>query len=100
MKTLETITELETQVHDAKTYNTDGRQIVANACKKLYHLIEEDYHNAGADCLLEDMYNDLTSGNFAEPFMCEQKKGKFLLYKKMYIENVLPKLEMLKVESN
>ena len=100
MKTLETITELETQVNDAKTYNTDGRQIVANACKELYHLIEEDYHNAGADCLLEDMYNDLTAGNFAEPFMCEQKKIKFLLYKKMYIENVLPKLEMLKVESN
>ena len=95
MKTLEKITGLEKQVNNAKTYNADGRQIVVNSCKELYNLIEEDYHNAGADCLLEDMYKDLTAGNFAEPFMCEQKKGKFSLYKTIYIENVLPKLEMI-----
>ncbi|KKK76036.1 hypothetical protein LCGC14_2867760, partial [marine sediment metagenome] len=78
-----------------KTYNADGRQIVVNSLQELYNLIEEDYHNAGADCLLEDMHKDLTAGNFAEPFMCEQKKGKFSLYKTIYIENVLPKLEMI-----
>jgi len=92
MKTLNRIAELETQLRDAKTYNADGRQTVVKACKELYNLIEEDYHNAGADVLLEDMYNDLTAGNFAEPFMCEQKKGKFELYKTIYINNVLPKL--------
>ena len=95
MKILEKIAELEKQVNNAKTYNTDGRQIVVNACKKLYDLIEEDYHNAGADVLIEDMYNDLTSGNFAEPFMCEQKKSKFKLYKTIYINNVLPKLQII-----
>ena len=92
MTTLNRIAELETQVTNAKTYDVDGRQVVVNACKELYSLIEEDYHNAGADVLLEDMYNDLTAGNFAEPFMCEQKKGKFELYKTIYINNVLPKL--------
>ena len=92
METLNRIAELETKVNEAKTYNEDGRQVVVNACKELYNLIEEDYHDAGADCLLEDMYNDLTSGNFAEPFMCEQKKSKFELYKTIYINNVLPKL--------
>jgi len=92
MKTLNRIAELETQVNNAKTYDADGRQAVVKACKELYNLIEEDYHNAGADVLIEDMYKDLTSGNFAEPFMCEQKKSKFELYKRIYINNVLPKL--------
>ena len=92
MSTLNRIAELETQVINAKTYAVDGRQEVVNACKELYSLIEEDYHNAGADVLLEDMYKDLTKGDFAEPFMCEQKKGKFELYKTIYITNVLPRL--------
>jgi len=92
MKTLNRIAELETQVRNAKTYNADGRQIVVNACKELYNLIEEDYHNAGADVLIEDMHKELTAGDFAEPFMCEQKKSKFELYKTIYINNVLPKL--------
>lgn len=92
MTNSERITELETQVNDANTANADGRQVVVKACKELYELVEDDYHNAGADVLLEDMYKDLTSGNFAEPFMCEQKKGRFQLYKKIYLENVLPEL--------
>jgi len=92
MTTLNRIAELETQVTNAKTYNADGRQVVVNACKELYNLIEEDYNNAGAGVLLEDMLTDLTAENFAEPFMCEQKKSKFELYKTIYINNVLPKL--------
>ncbi len=92
MTTLNRISELETKVNEAKTYTEDGRQVVVTACKELFVLVEEDYHNAGADCLLEDMYKDLTAGNFAEPFMCEQKKSKFELYKTIYISNVLPKL--------
>lgn len=93
MKTkLEKIEELKIQVVNAKTCNVDGRQAVVNACKELYKLIEEDYHKAGADVLLDGMYNDLTAGNFAEPFMCEQKKSKFELYRTIYINNILPKL--------
>ncbi len=92
MTTLNTISELETKVNDAKTYNVDGRQTVVNSCKELYNLIEEDFYLVGAEELLEDMYKDLTAGNFAEPFMCEQKKSKFELYKTIYINNVSPKL--------
>lgn len=92
MKNLTTITELENTINNAKTYNAEGRQDVVNSCKSLYELVEEDFYNAGAEILLEDMYKDLTAGNFAEPFMCEQKKVKFELYKTIYINNVLPKL--------
>jgi len=92
METLERISELETQVNEAKTYNVDGRQMVVNSCKELYDLIEEDFYLVGAEELLNDMYEDLTEGNFAEPFMCEKKKSKFTLYKTIYTENVLPKL--------
>ena len=92
MTTLNTISELETKVNDAKTYNVDGRQTVVNTCKELYNLIEEDFYLVGAEELLEDMYKDLTAGNFAEPFMCEHKKSKFELYKTIYINNVSPKL--------
>ena len=92
MENLNRITELETQVNAAKTYNVDGSQTVVNSCKELYDIIEEDYYLAGAEDLLNDMYADLQEGNFAEPFMCEQKKAKFLLYKTIYADNVLPKL--------
>ena len=92
MKTLKRIAELETQIKAAKTYNADGRQVVVECCKELYNLVEDDYHKAGADVLIADMYKDLTAGNFAEPFMCEKKKEVFELYKTIYINNVLPRL--------
>ena len=92
MENLNRITELQLQVDAANTANVEGRQTVVNSCKELNGLIEEDFYLAGAEDLLDDMYTDLQEGNFAEPFMCEQKKSKFLLYKTIYIDNVLPKL--------
>ena len=92
MTNLETITNLEVKVNQAITYTEEGRQAVVESCRELYNLVEEDYYNAGAEILLAGMYEDLTSGNFAEPFMCEKKKGKFELYKTIYINKVLPKL--------
>lgn len=93
MKTLEKLTELESQVNEAKTYNAEGRQIVANSCKELYNLVEEGFYNQYGEEAINDAYADLCNGNFAEPFMCEQKKSRFLLYKKIYTENILPKLK-------
>lgn len=92
MKNLQKIQELEAKVNSANTANVDGRQLVANACKELYNTIEEDVHNAGADWMLKGMYNDLCNGNFAEPFMCEQKKTAFLTVAKVYEDKILPRL--------
>jgi hypothetical protein len=92
MTTINKITELKNQINNANTANADGRQVVANACKKLYNLIEEDVHAVGSEWMLPGMYNDLCSGNFAEPFMCEQKKVTFLTVEKVYIDRILPRL--------
>ena len=92
METLKRIAELETLITNSKTYDVDGRQAVVDSCKELYNLIEGPYYEAGANVLIEDMHNDLTSGNFSEPFLCEKKKEKFELYRRIYINNVLPKL--------
>lgn len=93
LETLNRIEELKSIVESAKTSEVEGRGLVASSCKELYELIEKDYHNVGAESLIEDMYNDLCNGNFAEPFICENNKGKFELYRKIYIENVCPKLK-------
>jgi hypothetical protein len=92
MKNLQKIQELEAKVNSANTANAEGRQLVANACKELYNTIEEDVYNAGVDWMLKGMYNDLCNGNFAEPFMCEQKKTTFSTVAKVYQDNILPRL--------
>ena len=91
MTTLNRIAELETKVNDAKTYSEDGRQVVVNACKELYNIIEDGLYGKYGENAVNDAYEDLCKGNFAEPFMCEQKKAKFELYKTVFINNVLPK---------
>ena len=89
---LDQIQELEVSVIKANTADLNGRQIVANGCKSLYNLVEEDAHNAGCDWMLQGIYKDLCSGNFAEPFLCEQKKNDFLITKKIYQDRILPRL--------
>ena len=92
MTTIEKINELEAKVSSAFTAEESGRQIVVDGCKELYLTIEEDVHNAGADWMLKGMYEDLCTGNFAEPFMCEQKKVAFATVKKMYEDRILPRI--------
>jgi hypothetical protein len=82
------IAELKNKVNAALTFNADGRQIVANACKDLYNLIEEALYAKYGERAVNDAYNDLCSGNFSQPFMCEQKKSTFELYAKIYIDNI------------
>lgn len=89
MKNKEKIQELEVAVNSANTADVNGRKVVANACKSLYNLIEEDVYNAGAEWMLKGIYNDLCTGNFAEPFMCELKKTDFLTVKKIYEDRIL-----------
>jgi hypothetical protein len=38
------------------------------------------------------MYTDLCNGNFAEPFMCEQKKTTFHTVVAIYNERIIPYL--------
>jgi len=93
MKNLNIIAELEKEITNAVTYTEDGRQIVVNCCKKLYNIIEDKLYNKYGEDAILDAYNDLLNGDFAEPFMCDQKKAKFTLYKDIFINNVLPKLK-------
>jgi hypothetical protein len=93
MKTkIQKIEDLKSLVNNANTANADGRQVVVNSCKELYNLIEEDVYKAGAEFMLRGMYNDLCNGNFAEPFMCERKKGDFAVVLKIYTDRILPRL--------
>ena len=89
MTNLERIDELKILVNDAKTATVEGRQTVVNACKELYDLIEEDVYKAEKEWMLKGMYTDLHGGNFAEPFMCEQKKGDFHSIVEIYINSVI-----------
>ena len=84
------IAELTILVNNASTPTVEGRQTVANACKELYNLIEEDVYNADKEWMLKGMYTDLCNGNFAEPFMCEQKKTTFHTVVAIYNERVIP----------
>jgi len=88
--TLTTINDLSVIVNSADTTNSVGRQSVANACKELYNLIEEDVFKADKEWMLSGMYNDLCSGNFAEPFMCEKKKETFNTINKIYEDRIIP----------
>ena len=90
--TVEKIKKLKNEVEEAQTPTAEGRQVVANNSKELYNTIEKGLYEKYGEDAIKDAYSDLCEGNFAEPFMCEQKKGKFELYKTIYINNVLPKL--------
>jgi hypothetical protein len=92
MKNQIAIKELTELVNAAQTPTIEGRKVVADACKQLYNLIEEDVYNAGKEWMLTGMFNDLCNGNFAEPFMCEKKKLSFLSVVKIYNENIIPAL--------
>ena len=89
MKTFET---LKNRIESANTATVEGRQMVVNACKELYNLIEEDTYNAGCEWMLKGMYDDLCNGNFAEPFMCEKKKETFNTIIEVYNTRILPRL--------
>ena len=87
---IKTIENLQAIVNSASTQTVEGRQTVANSCKELYNLIEEDVCNADKEWMLKGMYTDLCNGNFAEPFMCEQKKSTFNTVIAIYNERVIP----------
>lgn len=92
MTTIEKINNLQERINNAKTADVEGRQAVVDCCKQLYLAIEEDVHKADADWMLKGMYEDLCTGNFAEPFMCEMKKTSFAVVRKVYEESILPRL--------
>lgn len=89
---LNKIAELTELVNNASTPTVEGRQTVANSCKELYNLIEEDVFKADKEWMLKGMYNDLCNGNFAEPFMCEQKKTTFHTVVAIYNERIITSL--------
>lgn len=80
------------EVRNANTATIEGRQLIANACKKFYNEIEEDVYNAGAEWMLKGLYNDLYTGNFAEPFLCEKKKETLAACIEIYNTRILPRL--------
>jgi hypothetical protein len=92
METLKRIAELTDLVNNASTPTVDGRQTVANSCKELYNLIENDVIEAEKEFMLKGMYNDLCNGNFAEPFMCEQNKTTFNAIVVIYNKYIIPYL--------
>jgi hypothetical protein len=86
--TTEKIKRLKNEVKEAKTPTTEGRQTLARNCKELYNIIEAGLYEKYGEDAINDAYNDLCNGNFAEPFMCEQKKDKFTLYANIYISRI------------
>jgi len=86
----ERINELTELVNNAFTPDVEGRQSVVNACKELYNMIEDDVYRADKEWMLKGMYTDLCTGNFAEPFMCEQKKLTFNTIVEIYKTRVVP----------
>lgn len=82
------ITELNARVQAANTATVEGRQIVVNACKELYNAIEDGAEEAGIEWMCKGLYTDLCTGNFAEPFMCEVKKGDFAVAAKIYQDRI------------
>ncbi len=87
-----TITNLIAVVDAADTTTELGRQEVANSCKELYHAIENDIVSADKEWMLKGIYNDLFGGNFAEPYMCEMKKGDFFTVVEVYNQRIVPYL--------
>jgi hypothetical protein len=92
MKNVQAIKEMSAIIANANVANANGRNQVINTCKKFYNLIEEDAYMAGCEWMLKGMYSDLCEGNFAEPFMCEQKKSTFNTCVTIYQERILPRL--------
>jgi hypothetical protein len=90
MKKYKEITKLKENVEKAKTFTSEGRQIIANSCRDFYNLIEEDIFKADKEWMLKGMYNDLCNGNFAEPFLCERKKHDFRICLEIYEKRVVP----------
>jgi len=86
--TTEILRQLAERIKEAKTQIVEGRQIVVDSCKELYNNIEEGLYNKYGQDAVNDAYNDLCNGNFAEPFMCEKKKAKFELYSTIYINQI------------
>lgn len=82
------IEKLAQQVKTSLTTTVEGRQTVANNCKKLYNTIEESLYEKYGEEAVNDAYLDLCKGNFAEPYMCEKKKSKFTLYSTIFINNI------------
>lgn len=82
------VEKLAEQVKEAKTPTAEGRQTVANNCKELYNTIEAGLYEKYGEDAIKDAYSDLCEGNFAEPFMCEQKKAKFTLYSTIFINKI------------
>ena len=80
------IDDLRNQVTLADTSKSEGRQIVVNACKELFEIVSDALlENYGWDAE-KDAYNDLFNGDFAAPYMCELKKGKFELYYRIFTQ--------------
>lgn len=92
MKNQTKIQELELSINSANTATIAGCQLVANICKELYMLIEEDVNNAGCEWMLKGMYSDLINANFSEGFICETKKTTFSTIKEIYNNKILPRL--------
>ena len=90
MTTIEKIKELKELVINANTAIIEGRKIVADSCRELYNLIEEDVYNAGKEWMLKGIYRDLCNGNFSEPYPCECKKTDFQVVEKVYMDNIVP----------
>jgi len=90
MTTAQKISHLIQVVNPADTTIATGRESVANACKELYNLIEQDVYNADKEWMLKGMYTDLCCGNFAEPFYCERKKTDFNAIVEIYNTRVVP----------
>lgn len=86
---LNEIEKLNELVSNSSTETVVGRQEVANSCKKLYNLIEEDIYNIIGEGRLNQMFDDLCNGNFADPYMCEKKKATFQDYVSLYKAKVI-----------
>lgn len=90
MTTAQKIADLLQVVTPADTTIATERESVANACRELYDLIEQDVINAEKEWMLKGMYNDLCNGNFCEPFYCELKKTEFNAIVEIYNTRVVP----------
>ena len=91
METTKIIKNIESQIEKVKSTKTnieEGRQLIANSCKKLYNFIEDTLYNKYGSEAMNDAFRDLLNGDFAEPYHCEMKKEKFELYAKIYIQTI------------
>jgi hypothetical protein len=85
MKNLNLITDLRNQVLNANTADANGRQTVANNCKTLYNLIEQDLGDTLTDSEYDRVCNDLFRGNFSNAAMCNDKVALFIHHADFYV---------------